>query len=603
MDLKTNLKKTFGFDSFRDGQESSIHSFLDGFDTFSILPTGAGKSLIYLLPASMLKEGLYLVISPLISLMKEQAEYANQYNIPSSICNSTQSEIEQLKSISLAVQGKIQLLFVSPERAVSQSFLKMFTKMPIKGLIVDEAHCVSQWGHDFRPEYRMLHKLREAHLNKFPILALTATATARVKMDVVQNLSMNSPKIILGSFFRKNLNFRVEYPNSENEKKELLLEILSNFRDKKKKSGRAIVYCSTRAKVDEVYTMLKSLGFPVAKYHAGRTDSIRGKVHDSYNSGKTPLLIATNAFGMGLDQPDVRYVIHYQIPSSLEAYYQEAGRGGRDGNPSECILLYRTADFSIQSFLISKEANRKGGETLLPFLKEYAEIAKCRQSYLCGYFGEKINPCGSCDLCLEANPSDSKVLFFQNLKEKQNIRIQKESYQFSEFELSSIKKFIEDYPGKWGKNSIIAYWKGSKSKDSLRKKLHTIPGFGEGKHIPEEAISKWIEDQKESKILLVTTGKYPKLYFKDTPPTKKPRSSSQAKSISPESAKMKNLKNYRDRIARKLHWKKYMVLQNGVIKRIVQSQPKSLKDLKTIKGLGEAKIEKFGEDILKIINE
>ncbi|PKA11134.1 ATP-dependent DNA helicase RecQ [Leptospira meyeri] len=615
LDLRSELKTKFGFSEFRPGQEEAIRSVLDGKDTLAILPTGAGKSLIYQLPAAIQKNKLTLVISPLIALMKDQTESLLAKGIPAAFCNSTQDEVEQMTILAKSVKGEIQVLLVSPERALSNGFLRIFRELDLFALVVDEAHCVSQWGHDFRPEYRQIHVLRERHPRpNFPILALTATATSKVQTDVQATLGMKSPKVVLSTFYRPNLKFSVEYPAAERDKADRLIELLEPWKDGRKFPGRAIVYCATRKKTDEVYDLLKDFGFSVGKYHAGRTDGIRERTQNAYSSGKVPILVATNAFGMGMDQPDVRLVVHYQVPASLEAYYQEAGRAGRDGLGSECVLFFKAGDVATQAFMLSKETNFKGGDTLLKYIKEYAGKEECRQVQLCAYFGETISPCGNCDICTEVGSNLHRSHFLKTEAAKVQKKNEKREYPLSEWEEETIQNFLKEHPAVFGKTIIAKTLVGKRTKDVLRYRMERNPFHGKLDGIPEEAVIAKLETWVEEKKVLVAGAKYPKLYlpnFVKSKPRTSPSNSDETNSLKTKLKKpptlnsqiLKELLNYRDRKARQLKWKKFMVFQNPVLKRIAERKPKNLSELEATKGVGPAKVERFGNDIIEILSK
>lgn len=593
----------FGYNDFRPGQKEAIESILAGKDTLALLPTGAGKSFLYQALYYLKVEGILLVISPLIALMKDQVGQMQAIGIAANFCNSTQEEIEQMKILAQTVQGKNRILLVSPEKAMTSSFQKIWREMKPICLVVDEAHCVSQWGHDFRPEYRILSKLREIHpIKNFPILALTATATDRVASDIKATLGMTDCKIVRNSFYRENLEFSVSYPQSENDRWEQLLDLLQPWNGKSKLDpGRAIVYCATRKKTDEVYENLKDLGFSVGKYHAGRTEGVREKTQNAYSLGKVSILIATNAFGMGIDQPNVRLVVHYQSPASLEAYYQEAGRAGRDGRSAKCFLLFRPADMATQSFLISKESNFKSGETLLKHMKEYVQSSKCRQSVLCLYFGETTAPCRKCDNCQSSH--FERDVFFEKEKEKNRKKELKKNYAWSSNEEEVIIEILTELPSMYGKNLIAKTLNGKNSKDILRHRLERNRFHGSLSQIPEEAIVSKLEDWIETKRISIHGIKYPKLSLAgwSATPKKNPKLSQPAKPKTQTTLILAELKNYRDRTARSLKWKKFMVLQNPVLKRIAENKPKNLYELTCIKGLGPSKVEKYGKDILRIL--
>ena len=606
---RDGLRAVFGLEDFRPGQWDAIESLLTGTDTVVVMPTGGGKSLIYQLPAALREDGLTLVVSPLIALMKDQTDALKALGVAAEFCNSTQDELEQMRVISHAVTGKIRLLYVSPERAVSADFLSMLPRMPVTMIAIDEAHCISQWGHDFRPDYRELHRLRSRLAGRnVPVAALTATATDRVKGDIIAALDLGECRIVQQSFYRPNLIYNIEYVSTDKNKEARLLELLERggFRDFR--SGRCIVYCATRGKVDSLYDFLRSNGYKTGRYHAGKSAGIREKTQNSYSAGKVNVLVATNAFGMGMDQPDVRMVVHYQVPSSIEAYYQESGRGGRDGRESHCILFFSKADFVTQNFILGKGRRGNVPSALLEKVQAYGFSDMCRQSFLCGYFGERIAPCQKCDHCLESGASQRSD-FLQNDRKQREAKEERASRAFSDEEVAAVHGVLREFPGKFGKKILAGILRGSKSRDIQNYRLHRSAYFASMQHVPQEAIVRLFEVGIEDGTFQIVGSKYPKVYLASEPPVKKKvgtgtrgRTGASAAS-SPDARLLRQLRSFRDNEAKRLRWKKYMVMQNAVLARIAKDRPRSLDDLSSIKGLGAAKTEKFGAEVLRIVRE
>lgn len=388
------LKKYFGYDSFRAGQAEIIDHILEREDCLGIMPTGAGKSICYQIPA-MIFDGVTVVISPLISLMKDQVDSLNQVGIPTTYINSSLTENEYLQTIQNIYHGMYKIIYVAPERFFSDTFINMLNFLSISMVAIDEAHCVSQWGHDFRPSYCEISKVISS-LSKRPIIvSFTATATQVVKDDIIKLLDLRNPFVLTTGFDRENLYFSVQTPES---KKEFLLNFLEEH-----KNMSGIIYCSTRKTVDEVYERLCNYGYKVSKYHAGMSEKNRSFSQDDFVYDRTEIMVATNAFGMGIDKSNVRYVIHYNMPSDLESYYQEAGRSGRDGDKAECVLLFSRADIVTNKFLIehSSENNNTNEYQKLNDIVDYCNTSKCLRSYILEYFGEtpNFNNCKFCSNC------------------------------------------------------------------------------------------------------------------------------------------------------------------------------------------------------------
>ncbi len=395
-DAQSLLKKYYGYENFRPGQDEIIGHILNGEDVLGIMPTGAGKSICYQIPA-MLLSGVTIVISPLISLMKDQVDSLNEVGIPATYINSNLTETEYYQTIENILYDVYKIIYVAPERLNSDTFINLLNKLDISMITIDEAHCVSQWGHDFRPSYREIANVILNLKNRPIVSAFTATATQIVKDDIISLLHLCNPFTLTTGFDRKNLNFSVEIPEN---KKDFILDFLKN---NSKDSG--IIYCSTRKTVDSLYDGLSNLGYSVAKYHGGMSEHSRTKSQDDFTYDRVSLMVATNAFGMGIDKSNIRFVIHYNMPKDLESYYQEAGRAGRDGDNSKCILLFSRADIVTNKFLIeqtSSDSNHKIEYDKLNDIIDYCNTDKCLRKYILEYFDEVplFDNCNNCSNCL-----------------------------------------------------------------------------------------------------------------------------------------------------------------------------------------------------------
>lgn len=404
MDASQVLKQYFGYDSFRKGQSDIIEAILQGQDALAIMPTGAGKSVCYQVPA-MLLSGITIVISPLISLMQDQVKSLNEAGINAAYINSTLSEQQMYKALDYAAQGKYKIIYVAPERLETMSFMTFAQKADISMVTIDEAHCISQWGQDFRPSYLKIVDFIDSLPERPVVSAFTATATSEVKTDIECILKLKSPKLVVTGFDRKNLYYSVEHLSGK--KKDAY--IAAYIKEHMDESG--IIYCATRKNVDKLYDEFSSLGISVTKYHAGLDNETRKQNQDDFIYDRVQVVIATNAFGMGIDKSNVRYVIHYNMPQSMENYYQEAGRAGRDGGESQCILLFSAQDVIIDKFLLdSKEFEgvededrsviRERDLHRLHTMEMYCKTTECLRNYILSYFGEKTSePCGNCGNC------------------------------------------------------------------------------------------------------------------------------------------------------------------------------------------------------------
>ena len=398
------LKKIFGYDSFRTGQEQIVDSILHGKDVLGIMPTGAGKSICYQLPALMM-EGITIVVSPLISLMIDQVKALNEAGVHAAYINSALTENQITKALYNAMCGQYKIVYVAPERLETNRFLEFVMNANISMITIDEAHCISQWGQDFRPSYLKIVNLIKRFPKRPVVSAFTATATQAVKEDIMCILGLEDPTVLVTGFDRENLYFEVRHTKTKD------IELLEYVEKHKADSG--IIYCATRKNVDKIYLMLKNQGIAATRYHAGLSNEVRKKNQDDFIYDRTPVIVATNAFGMGIDKSNARYVLHYNMPQCIENYYQEAGRAGRDGEPSECILFYSPQDVMIAEFLIeNKGENSEFTEEELELVKEndikrlnkmrfYCATKNCLREYMLNYFGEYTNKhdCGNCANC------------------------------------------------------------------------------------------------------------------------------------------------------------------------------------------------------------
>lgn len=407
-DARIALKKYYGHDSFRVGQEKIIDSLISGRDVVGIMPTGAGKSVCYQIPA-LLADGITLVISPLISLMKDQVSSLIQAGIRGAYYNSSLTEGQCRKALANMAAGMYKIIYVAPERLEYDSFINICSGLNISYVAIDEAHCVSQWGQDFRPSYLKIAEFVDKLPSRPVVGAFTATATASVRDDIVRMLRLKNPFLLTTGFDRPNLFFDVRRCDSKRNRFEELVAILT---EKKDKSG--IVYCSTRKNVDEIYEALRGMNFNAARYHAGLSDEERHKSQEDFIYDRTPVIIATNAFGMGIDKSNVSFVVHYNMPKNLESYYQEAGRAGRDGAQAECVLLYMPSDVFTIKYLIDnsapndeltaeqQEAIRRKDIQRMNAMIGYCNTSGCLRNYMLGYFGERRSEgCGACSGCIE----------------------------------------------------------------------------------------------------------------------------------------------------------------------------------------------------------
>lgn len=477
------LASYFGYSSFRRGQDETIKNVLDGKDTVCIMPTGGGKSICYQIPA-LVFEGTTLVISPLISLMKDQVDTLVQNGISATYINSSISITEANQRIQLAKQGHYKLLYVAPERLDSMEFVDQLIDMKIPMIAIDEAHCISQWGHDFRPSYLHIHRILDYLPEEPLVLALTATATPQVRDDICNTLGINQENTIMTTFERENLSFSVIKGQDRN------AYLADYIRQNQKESG--IIYAATRKVVDQLYEDLMKAGVSVSKYHAGMSDHDRNEQQELFLRDEVSVMVATSAFGMGIDKSNIRYVIHYQLPKNMESYYQEAGRAGRDGLDSACILLYASQDVQVQRFLIDQSIGESRFSNELEKLQnmtDYCHTEQCLQSFILQYFGEEPKEdCGRCGNCTD---------------NRESIDVTRESQMVLSCMIRTNQRF--------GKQMIAQVLTGSKNKKVIEFNFHTLPTYGLLSNRSVKEVSEFIEFLISDELIAVEHGTYPTL--------------------------------------------------------------------------------------------
>ena len=597
------LQSVFGYNDFRGGQTEAVDAVLAGRDAVVLLPTGAGKSICYQVPAlvaSRNSQGPTVVISPLIALMEDQVQALRGRGVQAAAIHSHLDADRQRAVAASFTRGEIELLYVSPERAALPSFKRMLDAVPVALLAIDEAHCVSQWGHDFRPEYMRLGELR-AHVAA-PTIALTATATPRVMDEIVAGLALDDPAVIRGDFARSNLEFSVRQLRQQASRLEALIEALDSAGLRSRLgAGRALVYCASRKKTELVCKTLKAAGFSAGYYHAGRTKLARERAQNAFTLARTRVLVATNAFGMGIDYPDVRIIVHFAAPGSLEAYYQEAGRAGRDGLDSSCVMFFGPADLVLQRRLQANGSIRSGhNEQALAAVARYATEQVCRQVMLCSHFtgSDEHQACARCDVCTETTvtpPAEARATATPPSP------LPDDAHDVIVEAVGNLRRPV-------GKSKLAKALRGSRAKALSRYGLTTLPEHGRLKAFSEADIVHTIDVLLEDRRLERRGQKYPTVWLPGRPV--RPAKSPDAERTPTKRGRRQRytpiraaLENYRKRTARALKWKPYMVFQRRVIVAIEQHRPDSLDALERIPGLGKAKIDRFGEDLLDLIRQ
>lgn len=576
------LSKYYGYSSFRNGQEKIINSILQGRDTLGIMPTGGGKSVCFQIPA-LLFSGTTLVISPLISLMKDQVDALQSLGISATFINSTIDQEAVEERIRQTRQGKFKLVYVAPERLESKVFLARIKSLPISLLAIDEAHCVSQWGHDFRPSYLAIAPFIKELPQRPVVAAFTATATEEVKQDIVKLLALRSSRVFLTGFDRENLTFSIL--RGEN-KRDFILNYLENNRGQ---SG--IVYAATRKEVDNLHEFLNKKGYAVGKYHAGLRDHERIRSQEQFLYDDIQVMIATNAFGMGIDKSNVRFVIHYNMPKNMEAYYQEAGRAGRDGEPGECILLFSPQDTLVQKFLIEQTpspAERKTNEyKKLQDMVDYCHTPRCLRRYILKYFGEEasLEECGNCGNC-----KDDRELT-DITEEAQKI-------------FSCIWRMKEQY----GVSLVADVLKGSQNKKVLQYGFNKLSTYGLLKNFTAKQIADLVNVLIAEGYLYLTEGQYPlvRLRTKAYPVLKGQEKVMQKvwqreQKVIADDSLFEQLRNLRKEISHRAKIPPYIVFPDSTLREMCERLPADQRAMLSIKGVGQNKFELYGRQFLELI--
>lgn len=574
------LSSYFGYTSFRRGQDETIRHVLDGKDTVCIMPTGGGKSLCYQIPA-LVFEGTTLVISPLISLMKDQVDTLLQNGISATYINSSISVTEANQRLQLAKQGHYKLLYVAPERLDSVDFIDQLLDMNIPLIAIDEAHCISQWGHDFRPSYLHIHRILDYFHSKPIVLALTATATPQVREDICRSLEIDKANTIMTTFERENLSFSVIKGQDRD-------TYLSQYiRQNEKESG--IIYAATRKVVDQLYEKLNKEGTTVAKYHAGMSDYDRNEQQERFLRDEVSVMVATSAFGMGIDKSNIRYVVHYQLPKNMESYYQEAGRAGRDGLDSACILLYSPQDVQVQRFLIDQstgESRFSNELEKLQYMTDYCHTEQCLQSFILEYFGEE--PKDDCHRC--GNCAD----------ERESVDVTREAQMILSCMIRTNQRF--------GKQMIAQVLTGSKNKKVIEFNFHTLPTYGLLSNRSVKDVSEFIEFLISEELIAVEHGTYPTLKVTTSGKnvllgneTILRKEQVETRKIVQDHPLFEDLRHIRKEIAQGEGVPPFVIFSDQTLQDMCVKMPQSDEDLLQVKGIGEHKLKKYGSFFLQAV--
>jgi ATP-dependent DNA helicase RecQ len=619
-ELQAELKRIFGFDEFRAGQEAVVRDALAGRDVLALMPTGGGKSLCFQLPA-LLRPGVTLVVSPLIALMQDQVRLLRDNDIPASYINSSLEPLEMSRRTAALLRGDYKLFYLAPERLLMPEFLegplRTVSQGPgISAFVIDEAHCVSEWGHDFRREYRQLSALRRRH-PQIPMLAFTATATPRVRTDIVAQLALRDPALHVSSFNRPNLFYQVRAKT-----KQTYAELLALARG----GGAGIVYCLSRRRVDDLALQLQNDGIQARPYHAGLDADVRRSNQEAFIRDDVQAIVATIAFGMGINKPDVRWVAHYDLPKTLEGYYQESGRAGRDGDPARCTLYFGASDIRTADFLIQQKIDPDTGAALeeeqriarqqLRQMLDYAESAECRRAVQLRYLGENFpGPCGACDNCCEPRTLQDWTT---------------EARQF----MSCIARLAQRRQ-RFGAAQIIDILRGARSERVLSRGHDTLSVYGIGK---QRSVDEWRsvarallhqglidETQDGYPVLSLNAQSGPvlrqELVVRIAAPAKKSRTrvgsgtaadsaagagagTRAAAAATPQSSALfERLRALRKRLADEHGLPPYVVFHDATLREMAERRPLTLNQFAELPGVGQAKLARYGDQFIAVVRE